>query len=177
MSGNTTPALVRTGVPMGVGSALIFVAQAFGLELTVDQALILAPVVMWLYYVAGRALESFDPKLGYVLGIAKAPAYSPKPSTSPDRGEDLVAVVVDQGTDPEAVQDVVDESSVSTPVDEPVDETQLSFDHYVESSDGQSDPNVGLLASHAGPSPIDPPAPKKKPAKRAPAKKAVPPAG
>lgn len=197
--GNTAPALVRTGVPMGVGSALIFAAKAFGLELTVDQALILAPVVMWLYYVLGRALESFDPRLGYVLGIAKAPAYSPQASTSPDRGEELVAVVVSEGTDPQVVQEVVESS---TAVDTPVDDSQLPFESVeahepsVTESEGP-DVNVGLLASHAGPSPIDaaataqggagadltitpladlqPAATSKAPAKRAPRKKPAPP--
>lgn len=100
MSGTSQkPAYVRTGVPMGAGSLIVFVAQQFGLDLTVDQALIVAPVVMYLYYVLGRALETYRPSLGYVLGIAKQPAYSKESAPAPGAGEDLVAVVV---PDPDA---------------------------------------------------------------------------
>lgn len=195
MSGGQTPAYVRTGTPIGAGAVIVFIAKQLGVDLTVDQALLLMPAVMYAYYVLGRLLESFDPRLGYILGIAKTPAYSIEPSTSPDRGEKLAGVVVPEGTDPQAVQDAVDNSSLSPAVDEPVD---------VEVHDRavpDPDLNIALLAGHASPSPIDPPprppskraeavsqrlkstplaevraeAAKKAPAKRAPRKKPAPP--
>lgn len=92
--GPQKPAYVRTGTPMVAGSGLVFVAKAFGLDLSVDQALILAPVVMYAYYVLGRALEHYNPKLGYILGIAKQPAYAKGKAPAPGEGEDVVAEVV-----------------------------------------------------------------------------------
>lgn len=92
------PSLKRTGVPMGAGSVLVYVAHQLGLELTVDQALLLAPVVMFVYYGLLRVAESRWPIVGVFLGQAKAPAYSPEPAPSPGPGEDVEAVVVPDET-------------------------------------------------------------------------------
>lgn len=106
-----TPAYVRTGTPIAAGPILVGIAGQFGLEISVEQALLLVPVVSFLYYVLGRAMETYNPKLGYVLGIAKAPAYSDVPAPSPGLDEHLEAVVVQD--DPQPV-DAVDEPSSGT---------------------------------------------------------------
>lgn len=89
-----TPAIVRTIVPIIVGNVLTKVIP--GLDPTdpfvntlVDTA------VSGVYYVGVRYLEEYNPKLGYLLGIAKKPAYSTEPAPSPGPDEHLEAVVVD----------------------------------------------------------------------------------
>lgn len=154
MSGNQTPAYVRTGTPIAAGPIIVAIASQFGLDLTVEQALMVVPVVSFLYYVLGRALETYNPKLGYVLGIAKAPAYSNEPAPSPGPGEEVVAEVVPE----ESPQ----------PVDEPVEEPIYESDVAVE----EEEPLPLLIRS----TPLDEvrAAARKTPVKRAP-RKAQPP--
>jgi hypothetical protein len=147
---NTTPSLVRTGTPMVAGSILVGIARALGLDLTVDQAMAVLPVVMFLYYAAGRALETWNPSLGYVLGMAKAPAYSSEPSPSPGTDEHLETVVVPDAPAPDPEPDPQLEPDSEPPVD--MEDPVL----------GNVEPLVSVPAKKAA---------KKAPAKRAPAKR------
>ena len=88
------PAYARTGAPIAAGPIIVSIAKVFGLDLSADQTLVILPVVMFLYYCFGRALEAYNPKLGWVLGIAKQPAYSKEDAPAPEKGEELVAVSV-----------------------------------------------------------------------------------
>lgn len=74
MSGNLSPSLVRTGVPLLFGGLL----TKYGLDVDdPDTAILLTGVISYLYYVVARFLEVFGgAKWGYVLGIAKSPGYS-----------------------------------------------------------------------------------------------------
>lgn len=93
-AGSQKPAYVRTGAPMGAGAVIVFIAKQIGLDLSVDQVIVVLPVVMFVYYSLARAMEAYNPKLGYVLGIAKAPAYATESAPAPAEGEHLEAVVV-----------------------------------------------------------------------------------
>lgn len=88
--------LVRTLVPIVVGP---LVARYFpGVDIKDPETLLtMSAVISYLYYVVVRILEVKAPQVGYLLGIAKAPAYSPASSPSPAAGEDVVAVVVPEG--------------------------------------------------------------------------------
>jgi hypothetical protein len=108
----TTPALtsnglgtsmVRTLVPILIGPVIARFCP--GLDPKDPNVLLMvSAVASYLYYVVVRVLELKAPKLGYLLGIAKAPAYSPKESPSPGAGEEVVAVVVPTTTDEAAAQ-------------------------------------------------------------------------
>lgn len=109
------PAYARTGAPITAGPIIVAIARVFGLDLTLDQALFLIPVVSFGYYCLGRALEAYNPKLGYVLGIAKQPAYSKQDAPAPGEGEALVAVVVpDEVADAQGDGGDADEVPVQT---------------------------------------------------------------
>ena len=89
------PSLIRTLVPLVAGPVI----ARFGFDVTDPDTLALATAVFgWLYYVLVRLIETKYPSFGYLLGIAKAPAYSAEPSPSPGPGEDVEAVVIpDEG--------------------------------------------------------------------------------
>lgn len=89
------PSLVRTLAPLIAGPVI----ARFGFDVTDPDTLALATAVFgWLYYVLVRLVETKWPTFGYLLGIAKAPAYSTEPSPSPGPGENVEAVVVpDEG--------------------------------------------------------------------------------
>lgn len=98
MSGDLTPSFVRTLVPIVVGP----LAARFmpGIDPTDPTVLLLVSgVISYLYYVAVRVIEMEFPKMGYFLGIAKAPAYSQHDAPSPGVGEHVEAVVVEDATD------------------------------------------------------------------------------
>lgn len=95
MSSNLTPSLVRTAVPLLIGPLFCMFGWAPD---DPDATVIVSSVVSWLYYTVVRVLETYFPKLGYALGIAKAPAYSTESSPSPDVGEHLDVDVVDDQT-------------------------------------------------------------------------------
>lgn len=82
-----TPAFVRTAVPLIVGP--LVARFGFNADDPTVTAL-LAGVIGWLYYVAVRLIELKAPTFGYLLGIAKAPAYShqPPPQPAPQLAED-----------------------------------------------------------------------------------------
>lgn len=88
------PAYARTASPIAAGPIIITIARLFGLDLTVDQALGLVPVLSFLYYVVVRALEYKFPVVGYALGIPKQPAYSDEPAPSPKKDENVVAIAI-----------------------------------------------------------------------------------
>lgn len=90
------PGYVRTGTPISAGVILAIAAHRLGLSLTVEETAILTGAFGAAWYCVGRALETWHPKLGYVLGVAKQPAYSDRPAPSPGEGEAVEAVVVDE---------------------------------------------------------------------------------
>lgn len=92
-----TPSFVRTLVPLVIGP--LAARYAPGIDTSdPDVLLALSAVIGWAYYVLVRLIETRFPRLGYLLGIAKTPAYSPAPPPSPGPGEDVEAVLVpDEG--------------------------------------------------------------------------------
>lgn len=112
-SAELKPSLIRTLAPFVVGPVLAAIATRLGLpldEIRPDSALyvgVMAAVTGafgYLYYVLARFAEVFlNPKWGYVLGLAKSPAYSPADSPSPAEGEVLVAEVVPEAMGPDGV--------------------------------------------------------------------------
>lgn len=88
-----SPAFIRTLIPLVVG----YLATRFGFD--PDDPTIATLVglgVAYAYYVLCHVVELRWPAFGWLLGVAKAPAYSTEPAPSPDRGEALEAVVVDE---------------------------------------------------------------------------------
>lgn len=77
---DTFISMIRTWVPIGVG-ALIAWAATVGLELdgeTQTSLIIgLTGVVQAVYYALVRSLENTYPQIGWLLGKAKAPNYTP----------------------------------------------------------------------------------------------------
>lgn len=70
---------VRTLVPVIVGLAVAWLAKA---GVTIDNATLshaIDAIAVGAYYAATRALEARWPAAGWLLGIAKAPTYTPKP--------------------------------------------------------------------------------------------------
>ena len=75
------PSLIRTLVPLLIGPLI----ARFGLNPDDPNTLLLAGAgLSYLYYVLVRVIETKYPKVGYLLGIAKAPAYSPAPAPQPE---------------------------------------------------------------------------------------------
>lgn len=72
--------LIRTYVPLGVGLAVTYLAQTFGVVLDEDTSAMASSaavaIVTAVYYAAARALESRWPALGVLLGASKAPSYT-----------------------------------------------------------------------------------------------------
>lgn len=97
------PAYVRTYIPLLV--------VLLGRELSkhgfnVDNELlnvVVGIVVGAAYYAIIRALEAHKAQFGWLLGVAKQPAYLPGPAPKPETGEDVVAVV-----EPDFDEDVAD---------------------------------------------------------------------
>lgn len=78
MLGTIITGAIRTGVPILVGS-LLTLAVAAGVDLgeqsTAISALLVA-VFSTLYYIVARALQSFNPWFGWLLGVPTKPEYS-----------------------------------------------------------------------------------------------------
>lgn len=89
--------LVRTLVPIIVGPLVARFLPGFDPS-DPNVLLVVSAVASYLYYVVVRVLELKAPQLGYLLGIAKPPVYSAAASPSPAQGEDVVAVVVPDGS-------------------------------------------------------------------------------
>lgn len=85
------PAFIRTLMPFVVG----YLATRFGLD---SNDPLLSAGVGYAFYVIVHFVELHYPQFGWLLGVAKAPAYSTEPAPSPGPGEDVEAVVVpDEG--------------------------------------------------------------------------------
>lgn len=82
-----TPAFVRTLTPYAVG----YLATRLGLD---SDDPLLALGVGYAFYVVVHVVELRWPRFGWLLGVAKAPAYSSAPAPSPGAGENVEAVVV-----------------------------------------------------------------------------------
>lgn len=84
------PAFIRTLVPIVVGPLV----ARFGFDVTDPNTLaVVIAVASYLWYVVVHTVELRWPSFGYLLGVAKAPAYSPEPAPSPGPGQDVTAVV------------------------------------------------------------------------------------
>lgn len=77
---DTLIGLIRTWVPIGVGAAISWLATA-GLQLdneTQAAAIVAATgAIQAAYYTVVRLLENKYPAIGWLLGSAKTPTYSP----------------------------------------------------------------------------------------------------
>lgn len=93
MTGSLSPSLIRTLVPFLVGIVGSWLAR-HGLGIN-DDALsaVLVGVIGYLWYVVARFGEVYSSsKWGYILGLAKAPGYSPsKPPAPAPAGSDQPA--------------------------------------------------------------------------------------
>ena len=84
------PAFVRTLVPIVVGPLV----ARFGFDVTDPNTLaVVIAVASYLWWVLVHTVEMRWPSFGYLLGVAKAPAYSTAPAPSPGPGQDVTAVV------------------------------------------------------------------------------------
>lgn len=104
------PSVVRTFVPYIAGVLLVALAK-LGLTIPEGAATTFASFLVAVgYYAVVRYLETKgNARWGWLLGIAKAPAYSDRPAPSPDvPGEVLVADVepVPEATPSEPERDI-----------------------------------------------------------------------
>ena len=81
---NLFTSLIRTWVPIGVGTLLTFLAVQFGLVVDENIALQLTAgltgLVIAVYYLLARIAERIWPALGVLLGSTQKPVYV-EPST------------------------------------------------------------------------------------------------
>jgi hypothetical protein len=90
VNGSLSPSLVRTGTPFLVGLLGSWLTRQ-GLDVNDDfLSALLVGAYGYGYYFVVRFLEVYaSPKWGYILGIAKAPGYSPQdPPAPPPVGSD-----------------------------------------------------------------------------------------
>lgn len=96
---NYVSSLIRTWVPVWVSAALAWLSAETGLivdENTAAQGVLFFNAVLTgLYYALIRWLEQRYPQVGWLLGLAKQPGYSPEeppPPQPPPAGSDTGAV-------------------------------------------------------------------------------------
>lgn len=74
--------VIRTVVPVWVGSFLAWVAAATGVVLdsasSAGAVTTVVALLVGVYYLAARALEAKWPALGWLLGAPRPPAYARK---------------------------------------------------------------------------------------------------
>jgi hypothetical protein len=88
------PAYIRTYIPLLVTVLGTWLAQH---GLNIDGTLLQVVVGAALgaaYYAVVRFLEGHKAQFGWLLGVAKQPAYAPGPAPAPDTGEQVTADVV-----------------------------------------------------------------------------------
>ena len=78
---DTLVSLIRTWVPVVVGTALAYLSR-HGLDIKVDPFAATA-IVVSIYYAVARALEKRWPFFGWLLGTPKEPAYEGTPPVTP----------------------------------------------------------------------------------------------
>ena len=91
MLSNYVTSVIRTVVPVVVGAVIAVLAKK---GINVDEAEVsswLIPTVISAYYSVARLAEIRFPRLGWLLGVPKAPGYAPgsPPKTSPGTNPDL----------------------------------------------------------------------------------------
>ena len=115
------PSIVRTIVPVVVGlviTALVRLGVSIPNGLLTD---VVSALITALYYTGVRFLETHaGPQWGWLLGLAKAPAYSDGGAPSPGAGEILsVSLEADpQAVDKAAHRDLGHPQAVHNPVDD-----------------------------------------------------------
>lgn len=101
--GSTSPtvrdlaaSILRSTVAAGVGTVLAYIAQRTGIVVdeTTHNGLVqgFTFIVIALYYIVVRSLETKVPAFGWLLGLAKLPNYSSPVNTVPDVASDSVPV-------------------------------------------------------------------------------------
>jgi hypothetical protein len=83
---NQTPALIRTWTPILVGALISFLtARGIDLDDSTSTALFLTmtALIQGVYYTVVRLIEVKAPQFGWLLGLAKAPAYSKEDPPAP----------------------------------------------------------------------------------------------
>lgn len=91
MFGDQLISHIRTYVPIVVGTALTYVSRKTGFVVDEDAAasvtMLIAGIVTAAYYTLVRMIERVNPKLGWLLGVAKPPTYAktvtPQPPPPP----------------------------------------------------------------------------------------------
>jgi hypothetical protein len=78
---DTIVSLIRTWVPVAVGTVIAFLANR-GFDIELNQNAVVA-IVIALYYALARAAEKQWPALGWLLGVPKEPAYQGTPPVTP----------------------------------------------------------------------------------------------
>ncbi len=80
-AGGVVPSLIRTYTPIAVGALVTYLARTWGVVIddhaSADLTLGVGGIAMALYYTLLRVAEAKVPALGWLLGVAKQPAYSP----------------------------------------------------------------------------------------------------
>lgn len=113
--GDVLVSLIRTGVAITVGA---FVSWAVRHGANIDAASATAyitPLAIAAYYAIVRVLESQFPALGWLLGIAKAPSYTPV-LPSPVVNNVVIAPTPEPVIPEEAPEPVVIAPPVANPV-------------------------------------------------------------
>lgn len=139
---------VRTLVPIVIGPVIARIMPGVDPH-DPNVLLVVSAIASYVYYVVVRLLELKAPQVGYLLGIAKAPAYSSAPSPSPDTGEHVEAVVVPDtktcdvcGTSWTAPPEDCPEGPHEDP--QPVDDPAEGDDMDLPPMDDPVEPEVGL---------------------------------
>ncbi len=84
---NLRDSLIRTYAPIAAGYVIAYITTK-GIDFPLDDKAMTA-ILTALWYTLWRVLETKVPELGWALGMAKQPAYSPKdaPPAQPAPGE------------------------------------------------------------------------------------------
>ena len=166
-SSGLSTSFIRTLVPIVIGPIIARFTPGLDPH-DPNVLLVVSAIASYVYYVVVRLLELKAPQVGYLLGIAKAPAYSSAPSPSPEAGEHIEAVVVPDAAPDEPV------AGFETPMPPPADMGEVPpqpVDEVVDDTPPLDDPVEPADVQDVDPAPM-PLVAKTQPKKRAPRKKA-----
>lgn len=92
---NYVSSIIRTWVPVGIGAVAAWLSTKVGFVVDEDTKAqgiaFFTGLLISLYYALIRWIEIKVPKVGWLLGLAKMPGYSPQdpPAPAPGPNEDL----------------------------------------------------------------------------------------